>query len=164
MIFAIALFSVTGYGDDAARDRLLGAGKTVQVKGILPVLFEVDRQEELLRAKKSWLPKELPLPRPALLPHRVYLYYYDGDKCWYYVLTNFSGKVVQPLEFLRFGTVLPGRFFGASRPDQNYEMTPQGIWVPTFQKEQQYIWTVTQPPWLKTIEFVVLDSEKGAGK
>lgn len=143
----------TALGEGSPQARLLPTQK--EKLTMPPVLFEVDRQDAILASLKITQPvKSL----PKLLPNRVYLYFLESENRWIWILTDFEGKIPEPLEGIRSSTVFPGKYLGAKNPQQKYLLNVEkAVWVPSFQSEQHYFWiypTETNPSRIRIVTFV----------
>ena len=93
-------------------------------EGPAPMLLELSRGQGNL-SKTSGI----------FLPNRVYGIYHVGAKAWVYALSTFHGPLPKPLELLYKGSVLPGKYLGASNPLQRYRLSENYLWIPTDEKE-----------------------------
>lgn len=133
-----------------------------------PAYGEATRLMETVRAKQESLPParafhafnvenqkrdEKPVDPKALPPHRVLATYLPERSEWRFVVTNEKGLVAEPLEILRVGTILPGRFFGPSFAQNRYLLNDEGSWVRTFRDEQWFLWAFSKPPKVKVLGF-----------
>ncbi len=115
-------------------------------------LVDVERQLEGIEARKKAVPTTL---LAVSKPNRIYFWHHTPRNRWYFVLTDAFGDFpAQPMEYVRGGTVLPGRYLGARNPKQNYVMNQKGLWVPTFRGEQHYFWVDSEKPRIKSVEFL----------
>lgn len=114
------------------------------------VLMEVEKQREVYASRVDATPVKL----EQLLPSRVYLYYLPKEQRWHLVLTDSYGKLkMNPMEFLRASSIVPGSSLGAKNPTQNYILGHDKIWLPTFKKERYEFWVNSTPPLAKYVEF-----------
>src|SRR5262245_41374947 len=97
--------------------------------------------------------KALPQKNGPLLPNRIYMIHPPSDEKWYFVLTDFEGKIPNPLEVFRRDSVIPGSYLGAKNQKQFYRMVLGGTWVASFLEEQHYYWILTEPPRIKVVGF-----------
>ena len=149
LFLTCCLFTPIAKADGGIRERLFHAPLNKPKYPLL--LIEVDRQQEVIATRKKLQPVTNQAP---VLPNRVYLFKHEERGRWYLILTDgYSKYPMHPLEFLRVGTVLPGSYLGARNNAQRYLMNQQGLWVPTFRKEQHYFWQDYEKGRIKAIEF-----------
>ncbi len=91
----------------------------------------------------------------TFLPSRVYGIYHRGAKAWVYSLSTFHGPLPKPLELIYKGTVLPGRYLGASNPLQRYKLSENYLWVPTNEKETYLAIIPERPNEIKKISYQI---------
>lgn len=104
-----------------------------------PILIEIESQEDL-EAKLSTLKPELTEKSSTLNPNRIYRYFNENENRWDWILTDRHGNVPDPLEFLRFYSVVPGTLLGVKN-DQRYILDPEKkYWIKTFYPERYFYW------------------------
>ena len=154
----LALLVITATGepkDTQVRNRLI-PNKEVKAQR-RPILFEIERQEEILKMLDAVAPTTE--EGPSLLPNRVYLVYSEEEKRWLWELTDFEGQFAIPAEALRTLSVLPGAIVGAKNSTLRYGLNlNKAHWVQTFQPEQQFFWVYSVPPEPPKIKTVVYKS------
>ncbi len=160
LLLAIASVAATAVAVDA-RGRLLGNTAVGRVTSLPPLLFDVDRQDEVLAQRDKLVPTSTFAP---LLPNRIYLVYSKEDKLWFYVLTDFEGHFPEPFEVVRWRSVFSGRYLGARKPDQRYINIDKLLWAPSFKPEVHDFYVFTNPPFFKVIEFLPVMKVAEGGK
>lgn len=152
----LCTFSIS-HAKNAVQNRLLKATGPTKAS-FPPLLFNINNQPDILFKKKKEVKRTKYFPK--FLSKRVYLVFDEKNKKWIYVLTDFEGQLPEPLEAFRNLTVLPGKYLGAKNPKYRYQLTAQGIWVRTFQQQQQYLWVYGSPPKIKAVTFKPVNTKK----
>ena len=155
-IICAAFFLITAitHAEEKGRQRLLDTYNLSSATGdaLSPRLLVATEGEPTLVKQQG----------PPFLPNRVYGIYNRQEKAWVYTWTNWYGKIPEPLELLYKGTILPGSYIGAKNPFQNFELTANYHWVPTEEKEKQYLLIPSEPNLVKRITYLepILDPEE----
>ena len=112
--------------------------------GPAPMLLEITKGQGNLTKSEG-----------KLLSSRVYGIYHKAAKAWVYTLTTFHGQLPKPLELLYKGTVVSGRYIGASNPLQRYKLSATYLWVATDERETYFTIIPERPGEIKRVIYQV---------
>lgn len=87
-----------------------------------------------------------------LLPNRVTFVYVEALRGWHYALTDFAGKLPDPLELLQPGTVVAGPKFGYVQT-RSFLLSADQKWTETVVPEYHDILVLSKPQIEKLVTF-----------